>query len=477
MQFATYYRDHYPLTEAARQRVDLNPGNGSVSRLTHEFQSLGRGTGGHARAVCRQRTTHRSCANTSRFPRLRRAIASPASQSATCAAASTAPSPPATFSMPPSLAICCRMAKVEYVTGAESQKQTGEMHAAAERAACGQPILYLLLCYGLSARRGSHHRAPGKLFRLAKLRPEADAAVDRPPASVGPCAIRKRSARAQAFFDPEPKEPGRAGLNLWTYRRIADRANFTPGAYKSSITLVNWPQNDFWLGDLVTASPADRPALLERAKQLSLSFLYWMQTEPREAGRDLRLRKDIVDTEDGLAKTAYIRESRRIKAEFTILEKHVGAQMRNSRRAAEVFRRFGRHRLLPHRPAPLSRRHELYRREFAALSDSARRTDPETRGEPAAGLQKHRRDPYHQWMLSAASGRVEYRRSSRRACRSRHRDQTNPAIHPQHSPATCGISSQAAPPGLRTRVAPHTPRVGREHAVNRSRANRNTHRM
>ena len=42
--------------------------------------------------------------------------------------------------------------------------------------------------------------------------------------------------------------------NLWTYRRIADRANFAAGTYASDIVLVNWPQNDFWLGDLVTAS-------------------------------------------------------------------------------------------------------------------------------------------------------------------------------------------------------------------------------
>src|SRR3954470_23001677 len=33
-----YYRDHYPLTEQARARANLNPGNGSVSRLTHEFR-------------------------------------------------------------------------------------------------------------------------------------------------------------------------------------------------------------------------------------------------------------------------------------------------------------------------------------------------------------------------------------------------------------------------------------------------------
>jgi glycine/D-amino acid oxidase-like deaminating enzyme len=31
-----FYRMNYPLTEAARARINLNPGNGSVSRLTHE---------------------------------------------------------------------------------------------------------------------------------------------------------------------------------------------------------------------------------------------------------------------------------------------------------------------------------------------------------------------------------------------------------------------------------------------------------
>jgi hypothetical protein len=58
-----------------------------------------------------------------------------------------------------------------------------------------------------------------------------------------------------------------------------------------------------------------------------------MQTDaPRKDGgngwRGLRLRKDIVDTEDGLAKAAYVRESRRIHAEFTVLEQHVGTEMR-----------------------------------------------------------------------------------------------------------------------------------------------------
>jgi hypothetical protein len=42
----------------------------------------------------------------------------------------------------------------------------------------------------------------------------------------------------------------------------------------------------------------------------------------------LRLRPDIAGTEDGMAKYPYIRESRRIRAEFTVLEHHVGTDAR-----------------------------------------------------------------------------------------------------------------------------------------------------
>jgi hypothetical protein len=49
------------------------------------------------------------------------------------------------------------------------------------------------------------------------------------------------------------------------------------------------------------------------------TLLYWLQTEaPRLEGgtgwKGMRLRPDVVGTEDGLAKYPYIRESRRIRA-------------------------------------------------------------------------------------------------------------------------------------------------------------------
>ncbi|MCS6861547.1 MAG: FAD-dependent oxidoreductase, partial [Abditibacteriales bacterium] len=78
---------------------------------------------------------------------------------------------------------------------------------------------------------------------------------------------------------------------------------------------------------------------LEEAKQLSLSLLYWLQTEaPRPDGGvgypGLYLRPDMTGTADGLAKYPYIRESRRLRAVFTVTENHVGKDARGKDTAA-----------------------------------------------------------------------------------------------------------------------------------------------
>ena len=171
------------------------------------------------------------------------------------------------------------------------------------------------------------HPWPGKLLDLTYCDP-----ITLKPVSRG--------------FDPRGE-----GSGLWVYRRIADPRNFRPGTYPASsgITLVNWPQNDYWLGPLLgpDVSPQQAEGHIARAKQLSLSLLYWLQTEcPRPDGKTgwkgLRLRPDLVGTEDGLAKAPYIRESRRIKAEFTVVEQHVGTEARQRQAhqenvAAETF--------------------------------------------------------------------------------------------------------------------------------------------
>jgi hypothetical protein len=326
-----YYRDHYPLTESARARLNLNPGNGSVSRLTHEFHvsvavlegMLAPYIGsGHLTLLLEHvpvsATTDRDRVTSVTVRDLQsgrdRAITARYFLDAT------------------ELGDLLAMAKVEHVTGAESQGQTGEMHASPRpEPSNSQSFTY---CFAVDYLDGEDHtiERPRDYDFWRSYVPKLT------PAWTGPllnwtASEPKTLAPRAAFFEPNPAAARQSGLNLWIYRRIADRSNFRPGLYASDITLVNWPQNDFWLADLVTATDSERPSLLRRAKGLSFAFLYWMQTEaPRMDGgtgwKGLRLRKDLVDTEDGVAKAAYIRESRRIQAEFTVLEQHVGTDMR-----------------------------------------------------------------------------------------------------------------------------------------------------
>ena len=121
-------------------------------------------------------------------------------------------------------------------------------------------------------------------------------------------------------------------MNLWNYRRIIDKSNFEPGRFASDISLINWPQNDYPLGNLDVSEEEFRRHVA-RARQLNLSLLYWLQTEvPRPDGgygwRGLRLSASTLGSNDGMAKYPYIREARRIKAVFTVLEEHIGKENR-----------------------------------------------------------------------------------------------------------------------------------------------------
>ncbi len=336
-----YYRRHYPLTSPARERADLNPGNGTVSRLTHEFrvsvavlEALFAPYAGNGQLTVLLEHVP-AAANTSGDRVTSVSMRDLKNQRNRTITAQY-------FLDATELGDLLPLAKVEHVTGAESQGQTGEMHASATpEPANSQSFTF---CFAMDFIEGEDHT----IDKPAEYQFWRDYVPKMTPPWTGhllnwTACDPKTLAPRKAYFDPNPTVT-KPGLNLWTYRRLADRANFLQGSYRSDITLVNWPQNDFWLGDLITATAAERESYLRRAKQLSLSFLYWMQTDaPRPDGgagwKGLRLRKDIVGTSDGMAKAAYIRESRRIQAEFTVLEQHVGTDMRmklNARPQEEV---------------------------------------------------------------------------------------------------------------------------------------------
>ncbi len=324
-----YYKRYYPLTADARGRERLNPGDGSVSRLTHEPRvSLAVLEGLLAPYASGGKFTLLLNAKP-----VRADVSGDQVRAVTLSGGKTISAK--YFIDATEQGDLLPLTKTEYVTGFESRKQTGEPHAPEQ----AQPrnIQSFTYCFAMDYLEGADHTvdkpADYKFWRdyMPALKPAWSGKL-LSWTVCHPITLAKR----EMSFDPTMKSKVPAGgANLWQYRRIASKANFTAGAYDGDISLVNWPQNDYWLGNLHEVSEAEKAKHLRGGKQLSLSFLYWMQTEaPRPDGgagwRGLRLRPDLAGTEDGLAKYPYIRESRRIQSEFTVLEQHVGKDARKA---------------------------------------------------------------------------------------------------------------------------------------------------
>jgi FAD dependent oxidoreductase len=233
------------------------------------------------------------------------------------------------------------LTKTEFVTGSESQKETCE--PSAKEKANPNNVQAFSMCFAMSHHAGQDWtiEKPKNYEFWREFVPNLT-----PKWSGKLLSLRGLSPRTleKVSYNFQPNnEPNKAFAGLWTYRRILHKENFVEGSIDSDITLVNYPQIDYLLGDLCSMEndktkdqkPKTKSQCIEDAKQQSLSFLYFLQTELGFKG--LRLRPDVVGTKDGLAKMPYIRESRRIKAEFTILEQHVSAKCRPNQTLAEQF--------------------------------------------------------------------------------------------------------------------------------------------
>lgn len=324
-----YYRRHFPLTPDAAANSRFNPGNGSVSRLCHEprvaLAVLVELLAPHiASGRLQLWLEHRPI----RADVDRDRVRSVTLENLKRGGSTTLEAP--LFVDATELGDLLALTHTEFVIGAESRKETGEAHAPSVANPLNQQAI--TWCFAVDYLPGEDHRIdkPAEYDFWRGYVPEMTPAWPGPLLSwqmSDPITLKPRSVT----FDPSGPGPG--GLNLFIYRRIADAAQFVSGAYRSSISLVNWPQNDYWLGPILGVSPEQASRHLERARQVSLSLLYWMQTEaPRHDGgtgwKGLRLRPDVVGTQDGLAKQPYIREARRIRAEFTVLEQHVSTEAR-----------------------------------------------------------------------------------------------------------------------------------------------------
>ncbi|MCZ2153506.1 MAG: FAD-dependent oxidoreductase [Bryobacterales bacterium] len=326
-----YYRTHYPLTAEARATPYLNPGNGSVSRLAHEPRvSLA-----VLEAMLQPYLSSGQLTLLLRHKPLRAEVSANRVRSVALRALDTGDVTEVAaeyFLDATDLGELLPLTGTEYITGAEAREETGEPTAPAK--AKPENIQAFTVCFAVDYRDGEDHTleqpADYRLWReyVPKLQPPWPGKLLSLSYS-NPVTLEPRTLA----FDPTAAAPSGGPLNLWIYRRIRDRRNFTDAAESTDISLVNWPQNDYWLGRIDGDTDAENARHLHAAKQLSLSLLYWLQTEaPRPDGgqgwKGLRLRRDVSGTADGLAKYPYIRESRRIRAEYTVTERQVGLKAR-----------------------------------------------------------------------------------------------------------------------------------------------------
>ncbi len=324
-----YYRRNFPLTAEARDNPLLNPGGGSVSRLCHEPRV--------ALAVLQDMLApHLSSGRLTLLLEsepvsaevLGDRVDSVRVRSMRTGAETVLSAPQ--FIDASELGDLLPLTKTEFVMGAESKAETGELHAADEANPLNQQAF--TVCFAAEYRPGENHviDRPEEYGFWSEFVPEMT-----PPWSGKLLDLNYSNPRdlTPKRLDFDPTLAPTQGLNLFRYRQIRTASHFTEQTGGGNVTLVNWPQNDYVLGPLVGVEQDAADQHLARAKQLSLSLMYWLQTEcPRPDGGTgypgLLLRRDMLGTEDGLAKYPYVREARRIRALFTVTEQHVGRENR-----------------------------------------------------------------------------------------------------------------------------------------------------
>lgn len=209
------------------------------------------------------------------------------------------------------------LAGVEFVTGSESAAETGE--PSASPTALPQVMQGFTHLIAVDYQPGEDHTV-ARPPRYEEMRPHFKSLLGEVATQGDELAIRGRRLFA-------PPDESHYESSIWNFRRVLCASNFAPGAFKSDVTMM-MNGNECDNLPIIGVDDATKRANLEYARQLSLSLLYFLQTEvqPGSNGKPgfpgLRARGDQFGTVDGLAQYPYIRESRRIRAEFTVLEQH-----------------------------------------------------------------------------------------------------------------------------------------------------------
>lgn len=215
------------------------------------------------------------------------------------------------------------LADLPYRLGKESRAEFGEPQAPAQADRHDQqPVTFVCALRRSSAPKAPVPRPQAYDFWREHILPHYDYPLfsDHLPGHQEFSAIRlpffARAASAGDHTDPT--------LDLWRYRRVVAAHNWRDG--REDVSLINWAQNDYALQPLLDGSALTQAQVTAAAKELSLCFVHWLQTEaPRaclgESGMgfpELELAEDLLGTSDGFAQQVYVRESRRIVALETL---------------------------------------------------------------------------------------------------------------------------------------------------------------
>lgn len=337
-----YYRRWYPLTEAARAQMHLNPGAGLVSAICHEPRVAVAVLEG---MLAPYRSSGRLTVLQPAVP-----VAATAHGDHVVSVTIELREDGSRHTIEPKYVIDATelgdvlpLVGAEYVTGFESQRDTDEPSAPIEAQPDNQQAFSW--CFVLDHVDGDHTiDKPANYDMWRKVQPDFWGAPMISLTAPDPRSLTTYTRTFTPGMDDDvlasrADQRASGGDNeLWKFRRIAARKMFVPGSYESDIVLVNWPMIDY-LGGTLPDNP-DAAEHLKASREQSMAMFYWLQTEaPRPDGGTgwpgLRLRGDVTGTTDGLAQAPYIRESRRIRALTTVREQDLSVAVRGHGRPAQ----------------------------------------------------------------------------------------------------------------------------------------------
>ena len=204
-----------------------------------------------------------------------------------------------TCSMRQRPASCSRLRRFRTWSGRRREHETAEPHASPEpNPACVQSFTYT---FAIDYDPTAEHRIPKP--------PSYDRIRDSQPFGLRmnyPTEYGWRGTFTYSVFGEDPPIPNNMSPKpFFPWRRLVAHKNLRERIAPQDLALMNWPRQDYHDESLLDRTPEDTARILQAAKNVSFSFLYWLQNDvPRDDGKGtgypgFRLRKEVMESRMG----------------------------------------------------------------------------------------------------------------------------------------------------------------------------------